>query len=244
MPTLEIAVDSVDSALAAARGGADRLELVATLSVGGVTPSLGKLLEIKEQVNLPVFVMVRPREADFLYTEATFREMLRDIKLFKEYGADGIVSGMLTPDGQIDKVSMAALRHEAGTLPFTCHRCFDMCHNLANALEDLIELGVTRVLTSGGKPTAPEGVDKLTELAVQAQGKIHLLAGSGVTPETLPTLIPIPYLNEYHGTGKKLRQSEMIFRGGATMSTQSANTEFQFWQTEESEVSALKALLT
>lgn len=243
MNLLEVACDTVSSALAAQAGGADRIELVAALGEGGLTPSLGKFLAIKEQVDIPVFVMIRPRRADFCYAEADFAEMLRDVALFREHGADGLVSGVLLPNGTVDQTRTAQLREAAGPLPFTFHRAIDLCVDLPEAMETLIRLGIDRILTSGGEASAPAGADMIRALAEQAQGRIALMAGAGVTPDTLPTLLNIPGLTEFHASAKKVVASQMTHRGRAAMGHEAADTEYRWYESDQETIATLKRQL-
>ena len=239
MYQLEIACDTVTSARAAAAGGADRIELVSALGEGGLTPSLGKFLTVKEQIDLPVFVMIRPRRADFCYSEADFAEMLRDVSLFRQQGADGIVSGVLTTEGLVDYDRTAQLREAAGELPFTFHRAFDMTPNLLQSLETLVALGVDRVLTSGGAATAPEGATALRTLAWQGRQRIQIMAGAGIQPHNLPLLLNFPGLREFHASAKHRVESPMTHQGAAHMG-HDQSSEYAWFETDENHVRALK----
>ncbi|HAA23351.1 MAG TPA: copper homeostasis protein CutC [Cytophagales bacterium] len=243
MRTLEIACDTVTSALAAAEGGADRIELVAALGEGGLTPSLGKFLTIKEQVSIPIFVMIRPRRADFCYPDADFHEMLRDVALFREQGADGIVSGVLLPDGHVDVERTSKLREAAGELPFTFHRAFDMTPNVLESMDSLIRVGVDRILTSGGKASAPKGSSELRRLAFQAKDRIKIMAGAGIQRHNLPLLLNFPGLTEFHASAKGKAESAMTYRGTAAMGHDDSS-EFSWYETQVELVRELKECLS
>ena len=167
-PVIEICVEGVDGLLAAQAAGADRVELCASLVEGGITPSLGTVRASLEGATIPFHVIVRPRGGDFLYSDAEYRSMLADVSALRELGVAGVVVGCLTVDGAIDEPRMSALVQAAGPLNVTCHRAFDMTRDPAEALEALIRCKVGRVLTSGQRDTALEGVELLAELVRQA----------------------------------------------------------------------------
>jgi copper homeostasis protein len=195
---IEAAVETLDSALAAARGGADRIELCANLSVGGTTPSAGLIAAVVDQVQLPVVVMIRPRGGDFAYSREETDTMTRDIELGGKAGIAGIVTGALTPSGRIDVERLRVLARVAAGLPLTFHRAFDSAPNLPDALEQLIEIGVMRVLTSGGAPTALEGAATIASLVGQARGRISVIAGGGIRDHNVREVIARTSVREVH----------------------------------------------
>src|SRR4030095_367197 len=156
--TIEICIDAVDSALAAQRGGAQRVELCSDLLEGGTTPSAGLIKTVRDRVSLGLQVMIRPRGGDFCYSDDEFEVMRHDITTAKSLGEDGIVSGLLPPDGRIDLDRTRELVELAKPLPVTFHRAFDVAKNLPAALEDLIRIGIAHVLTSGGEPLGTQGI--------------------------------------------------------------------------------------
>src|SRR2546425_4990959 len=168
---VEACVDSVESALAAARGGAHRIELCANLVEGGTTPSAGTLAVCRARLEIPIFVLIRPRGGDFLYSAAELAVMLEDVRRAKETGAHGIVTGVLRADGEIDQDRTGELIAAARPLRVTFHRAFDVCRDAGRALETLIALGVERVLTSGQAATAPEGAEAIAGLVRRAAGQ-------------------------------------------------------------------------
>src|SRR5256885_4214582 len=180
---VEACVDSIESALAAARGGAHRIELCANLIEGGTTPSAGTLAVCRARLDIPIFVLVRPRGGDFLYSAAELAVMLEDIRRSKQAGAQGIVTGVLSADGEIDADRTRELITAARPLQVTFHRAFDVCRDAARALETLVALRVERVLSSGQAATAPEGAETIARLVRQAAGRIGGLPGGGGTPE-------------------------------------------------------------
>jgi copper homeostasis protein len=186
---LEVIVSSLDDARAAATGGADRFELCSALALGGLTPSLGTLALIKQQSEIPVMFMVRPREGGMAYTPGELGVMERDAELALEAGANGLVFGFLTPDGDVDVAETRAfLRRCSRVAPgrqWVFHRAYDVVRDPEVALEQLIDLGVTRVLTSGRGKTAMDGLDELRRTVEQADGRIEVLPGGGIRPANL-----------------------------------------------------------
>jgi copper homeostasis protein len=199
---LEVIVSSLDDARAAAAGGADRFELCMALAVGGLTPSLGLLEAIKSQVpSIPVMFMVRPREAGMAYTEADLSVMERDAALAMERGADGLVFGVLTDRGTVDAAGCQRLLRIARQRPKTqtvFHRAFDVVADPVAALEQLIDLGFTRVLTSGRARLATEGLDEIRRTREQAAGRIEVLPGGGITVENVARVVEATGVDEVH----------------------------------------------
>lgn len=209
---LEAPVFTVEGALKAAEYGIDRLELCADFSVGGTTPSPGIFSYLKEKINIPIFVMIRPRGTDFVYAEEEFSVMERDIIAFKEMGADGFVFGALTPNGEIDLANCRKLLQAAKGKPCTFHRAFDASLDLPTSLEQIINLGFSRILTSGGMNTVSEGMEKLIKLLEIAEDRIIILPGGGLLPGHIPTLIQSGQLREAHASCKTYRASEAKYK--------------------------------
>lgn len=209
---VEACVDSIESALAAAEGGAQRIELCANLVEGGTTPSAGMLAECRRGLDIPIFVLVRPRRGDFLYSAPELAVMLEDIRHAKEAGAAGVVTGALRSNGTIAEDRTRELIAAARPLQVTFHRAFDVCRDATDALEALIALGVERVLTSGQAATAPQGVATIARLVRQAAGGIGVLPGGGITPDNVAALVRATGVSEVHLTGAVPRQSGMAFR--------------------------------
>ncbi len=197
---MEVAVASVDDALAAESGGADRLELNAALSLGGLTPSLGTLIEVRQATKLPLFVMLRPRPAAFCYNAAEFRVLLRDLELFLSHGADGIVFGILHEDATVDHGRCRDVVRHAGSYPVVFHRALDLTPEPARALEVLIDLGVRRAMTSGQKPTALAGAGCIGALVRQAAGRIEILPAGGITSANVVELLQQTSSDQVHGS--------------------------------------------
>lgn len=177
---LEICANSFESALAAQQAGAHRIELCTELSVGGLTPSFGLLEKVLLELTIPVHVLIRPRNGNFTYSEAEIDIMLRDIETCKELGCDGIVSGALTSAFEIDLEITKLLKQTSGTMEFTFHRAFDWVNNPEEVLKQLIDLNITRLLSSGQKPSAIEGIELLKKLQKNANGAIQIMPGSGI----------------------------------------------------------------
>ena len=199
MPILvEAAVESLNAALAAADGGAHRLELCTDLAHGGTTPTVQLLRDCHSQVVVPVFVLVRPRPGDFVYTETEHHAMLEQIHRVKDAGAHGIVTGTLTSAHEIAEDRTAEVVDAAMPWTVTFHRAFDACVDQAAALERLIHVGVDRVLTSGGAKTAPEGAGQISRLVIQAGRRIEILAGGGINPDNVAELVRETAVREVH----------------------------------------------
>jgi len=197
-PLIELCVEGIDGLLAAQAAGADRVELCASLVEGGITPSLGTVRSALEQATIPFHVIVRPRGGDFLYSEPEYRSMLADVAALRDLGVAGVVVGCLTADGAIDEARMSALVGAAGPLNVTCHRAFDMTRDPTAALEALIRCKVGRVLTSGQRDTALEGVDLLAQLIRQAGGRIIILGCGGLAPDNIGEVRRRTGLSEMH----------------------------------------------
>jgi copper homeostasis protein len=210
--TFEVCVDSTESALAAEQGGAGRIELCSDLLEGGLTPSYGMLRTVRAAVGLKIVVMVRPRGGDFCYSDAEFRVMQEDIAAAKDAGADGIVLGLLLPDGAIDSERTQRLLSLARPLPVTFHRAFDMTRDPYAALERLVDLGIDRVLTSGQEPTVWEGVDLIAELVRRARGRISVMPGGGITARNVGRVVAATGVTEVHFGCAAPAEGRMVFR--------------------------------
>jgi copper homeostasis protein len=178
---LEISVETLGAALAAQRGGADRIELCSDLAQGGLTPGKALMRTVHDQVRLPIFTMIRPRRGDFVCSGAEFAAMERDVETAKQLGMDGVVLGILKEDGHVHVERAKQLVELARPLPVTFHRAFDASADLRRSLEDVVETGAARILTSGGAETALEGLDALAELVEAAQGRVIIIPGCGIT---------------------------------------------------------------
>ncbi len=241
--TLEICLDSIPSALTAQQGGADRIELCENLYQGGVTPSAGKIKLAKKLLHIPVFVLIRPRKGDFLYSEVEFQTIMEDILAAKALGANGIVSGALLPDGHIDAARTRIMVEAAAPLPFTFHRAFDMCRDALRAIDELADCGVRRILTSGQQPNAALGLDNLRRFARHAGDRITILACGGLLPGNVGPLMDIPELQEFHAAVRREVYSEMVYRGEVHMGDEAAAEEYRWHEADEALVAGLKQSL-
>jgi copper homeostasis protein len=194
----EISVESVDAALGAERAGADRIELCDNAKEGGTTPTPELMQAARQRVRRPIFTMARPRSGNFVYSDAEFEVMRRDIERAKTLHMDGIVLGLLNTHGKIDVVRTRQLVAQAAPLPVTFHRAFDECADLSTSLEDVIEAGATRLLTSGGKRTAPEGLPILANLVRIAADRITVMPGSGLHAGNIREAVQQSRALEYH----------------------------------------------
>lgn len=202
---LEICCDHLHSALAAQAGGADRIELCAALSTDGITPSAGLLTQIKEQLDIPVFVLIRARPGNFVYSKEEIAVMVADIEQAKTLGADGIVSGALTESGQIDVPATKALITAAGELPFTFHKAFDLVSDPFAALDQLLALGAARVLTSGQAASAVAGKPVLQQLADRAGEQLQILCAGGIRDYNIAELLDLDGVQEFHSAALETR---------------------------------------
>ena len=212
LPLLEVAANSLASALAAQDGGADRIELCENLGEGGCTPSYGSVAAARDRLRIPLYVLVRPRGGDFLYDASECEVMRRDIEACVRLGCDGVVIGALDADGDVDEAVCRELVAAAGPLGVTFHRALDASRDPARALESAIALGCERVLTSGARPTALEGADAIAALVRQAAGRIAVMAGAGVNPGNIALLRERSGADELHASAGALRRSAMRHR--------------------------------
>ena len=239
---LEACVDSVESAIAAQKGGANRLELCANLVIGGTTPDIHLYHEIRRYTTLPINVLIRPRFGDFCYSEFEYEIIKEDIHMFVDDGADGIVCGFLNPDGSIDMRRMQESIALCSNRNFTFHRAFDVCADPLTACEQAKNLGVTTILTSGQRNTALEGKELIHTL-VQNSGNMEILVGSGVNAKTLPELIKATGAKSYHMSAKKEKNSAMVYRkSGVTMGLP-IMSEYLIWETDSNEIAVSRKIL-
>lgn len=248
---LEVCVDSTASALAAKRGGADRLELCADLIVGGTTPSLTLVQQVRAETGLPVRALLRPRFGDFCYDSYELAQMEQLAAELVEAGADGIVTGVLTPEGALDAGAMqliyAAARRaaEKAGRPVACtlHRAFDVCADPFAALETARSMGLCTILTSGQAPSAPQGAALLRQLTERAGKDMEILAGAGVSAQNIPVLAAQTGVRAFHLSGKQVLQSRMTFRREGVPMGLPGFSEFEVWQTSEANIRAARQAL-
>jgi copper homeostasis protein len=237
-PLLEIAANSLASALAAQDGGADRVELCENLGEGGCTPSYGTLARTRDCVRIPLYVLIRPRAGDFYYDEFERDVMLRDIETCARLGCDGVVIGALDADGHVDMATCRELVIAAGFMGLTFHRAIDVSRDPAQALEAAIALGCHRVLTSGAGATALDGADAIAALVQQAGHRIRVMAGAGINAGNLREVAMRSQADEFHASARALHASAMRHRNGPL-----AGLDLDWQQTDREVVRALRRAL-
>ncbi|WP_339812955.1 copper homeostasis protein CutC [uncultured Imperialibacter sp.] len=213
--TIEVVCYNITSVLNAIEGGASRIELCDSPGDGGTTPSAGMILTAKEKARIPVFVMIRPRGGDFLYSDEEFEVMKKDIESAKKLGADGLVFGILKANGEIDTERNRELVQLARPLKVTCHRAFDMTNDPHEALEACIEAGFDRILTSGQQANVYDGRLLLAELVKKAGDRIIIMPGAGVSEENVADLVKTTGAKEIHISGRSFVDSPMAYRNPA-----------------------------
>jgi copper homeostasis protein len=224
---VEICVDSVASAMAAERGGARRIELCSDLLEGGITPSTGMIELVRGKVAVAIQVMIRPRGGDFCYDADEFEIMRRDIAVAKSLGADGVVFGVLDADGKVNIERSRRLVELARPLEVTFHRAFDMSADLFRSLEDVYATGANRILTSGGQPTAPQGLEVIAQLVKAAKGRIAIMPGSGIKAENARRMVTESGVREIHaGLGSSVA-GPMRFRHPQLSMGKASEREYQ-----------------
>ncbi|EDM38290.1 probable copper homeostasis protein [Pedobacter sp. BAL39] len=224
--------------MAAERGGAVRVELCDNLPEGGTTPSYAQIKLAKQHTDIQIYPIIRPRGGDFLYSDLEFELMKEDIKMCGSLNCDGVVTGILNADGSIDKERCAILIALAKPMGVTFHRAFDMCNNMEKALEEIIDLGFERILTSGGASSALLGADKIKSLIEQAAGRIRIMPGAGVREENIRQLIRMTGAVEFHSSAKGPVASRMEFRNAA-LNMGAAVDEFSYDLTSDQAVKNL-----
>ncbi|MBQ9928551.1 MAG: copper homeostasis protein CutC [Lachnospiraceae bacterium] len=240
---LECATDSVESALAAAKGGADRLELCANLIIGGTTPTLALYDEVRSHSDIPLFILIRPRFGDFLYTDYEANVICREIEMFQKAGAEGVVIGSLNKDGSLNAEHMKRFIDSAKDMSVTLHRAFDMCADPFETLKQAKELGVNTILTSGQAPSSLEGIDLYEKLIEKANGEISILAGGGIKASTIEKLLKQTSLTAFHMSGKIVVESGMEFRNPAVSMGLPGISEYNIWLTDENNVREARRVL-
>lgn len=238
MRKLEICCYSTDDAIHAERGGADRIELCTGRSDGGLTPSMGLLIATQKKVNLPIYPIIRPRGGDFCYTQAELNTLKEDISVIRDLGFPGIVIGALTPTGDIDTAAITALVKQARGLSVTFHRAFDICRDPFTALKQLTDLGIDRILTSGQKPSAIDGLPLILALCEQSKG-ISIMPGAGIRSDNIEKF-NYPKIEEFHSSASKFIPPGLCYRNAAVSMGRKNQDEYALFVTEINEVQALK----
>lgn len=232
---LEVCADSVESVVVAQASGASRIELCSDLPEGGTTPSFGLIEAARRLLSIKLYVIIRPRGGDFLYSDTELEVMLSDVRTCGRLGCDGVVIGMLSSDGAVDVQRCRQLveaAHSCG-MGVTFHRAFDRCRNLPEALEAVVALGCERILTSGGRNTAMEGAGTIKELVEKANGRICIMPGAGITPENVADILEITGADELHGTFRSKYSGGMIYRNPLLGTP---DEEHSLWRTDGSKV--------
>ncbi|AKD57773.1 copper homeostasis protein CutC [Spirosoma radiotolerans] len=235
---IEVCSYSLNSCLAAQRAGASRIELCGGLAEGGTTPSAGLIQLVRQQVTIPFYVMIRPRGGDFFYSETEFAVMKADIQLAKALGADGLVFGLLKPDGSVDEERTRQLIDLAAPLPVTFHRAFDMTRAPLEALEAVVRAGAVRILTSGQQQTAERGLPVLRQLSEAAAGRIEIMAGAGVNEQNAQLLIDTG-VDALHLSGSQKEDSGMVFRQPSVSMASSLPGEYENVEANEAKIRAV-----
>ncbi|MDA1263872.1 MAG: copper homeostasis protein CutC [Planctomycetota bacterium] len=239
--TIEVCVETVTGAVAAEAAGADRLELCAGLAVGGLTPGPGLIAATLEAVRIPVVVLCRPRRGDFLYGDGERRALAADVDAARRAGASGVALGVLTPQGTIDRPQTSDLIGRAGGMQVCFHRAFDLVRDQDEALEALVELGVQRILTSGGEPDVVQGLDRLAHLNARAAGRITILPGGGVTEHNARALVDTTRVVELHLSAGCTVESGMLHRREVALGAAALPGEYDLRATDPDRIRALRA---
>ncbi len=234
--TVEICVDSIASALAAARGGAHRLELCASLGEGGITPSAGMIATVRSLVSIPVNVMLRPRSGDFCYSAEEFSAMKRDIAIARQLRADGVVFGILNEDGGVDLARCRELLDCARPMSVTFHRAFDVSRDLDRSLTEIISLGFERLLTSGGEQKVEDATPVIARLRGLAADRIALMIGSGVNSGNVQRLVAQTGVREVHASARRVEPGPMRYRNTKVSFTSPPQSDYERTVTDEAEV--------
>lgn len=233
---LEGCVDSVESAVAATRAGANRLELCGNLVIGGTTPTRALFEEVRANCGNRLHVLIRPRFGDFCYTGHEYRICLREVEQFRDMGAEGVVIGILKPDGSLDRERLGELKAAAGEMGVTLHRAFDVCNNPFEALETVRELGIPAILTSGQQNSCMEGRECIAELVKRSRGQVDIMVGSGVSAGIIRSMYETTGATSYHMSGKVVLDSRMEYRREGISMGLEGLSEYDIWRTGEQQI--------
>lgn len=233
---LECCADSYESALNAFRGGADRLELCGNLVIGGTTPSLYLFEEIRNNCNIKMHILIRPRFGDFLYSEYEKNIMKKEISAFRKAGAEGVVIGALTKEGELDVEMMKELIDSAGDMKVVLHRAFDVSKDPFETLEKAISLGIDTILTSGQQSNCLKGIELIKKLSLTAGDKLKIMPGAGVNTKVIEKFINETDVTCFHMSAKKIIESEMEFRNPNVSMGIESLSEYEIFRTDEEEV--------
>ena len=243
MFSLEICAYSFESVMLAEAAGADRVELCAGRLEGGTTPSFGAIKQALQCKNIQVFPILRPRGGDFCYSDLEFQEMLIDLESMIQQGVPGLVTGVLLPNGRLDLERMKQLKDAAGEVEFCVHRAIDMSYNPFETLQELIDLGVARVLSSGLANTAIEGIELLGKMEEASNGRIQIMAGSGVNAAQIPELWKAG-IRHFHASASSFKPSNMNFRNPSIiMGKEGDLDEYAIQVASAEKISEMKSVL-
>ena len=240
---LEACVDSVSSALAAVRGGADRLELCSNLIIGGTTPDIALYKEIRKYTDIPIRALLRPRFGDFCYDEYEYHILLENISMYKEAGVNGIVIGSLNPDGTLNTAQMEGMVHAAGDMGITLHRAFDMCRDGIETLHIAKSIGIDTILSSGQEGSCVKGKKLLKQMVEEAGEDMTILVGAGVSASVIEEMYRDTGATAYHMSGKITKDSLMEFRRTTVNMGLPGISEYEIWETEEENIRKAKSVL-
>ncbi len=240
---VEICIDSVESAIAAERGGANRIELCSDLLEGGITPGAGLIASVRRRVGIDLFVMIRPRGGDFCYTNFEFDVMQAEINHARDLGADGVVLGLLDEQGRVDVDRTRKLVELARPLPVTFHRAIDMTPDLSAALEDVIATGAARILTSGGEPNVTRGIRQVARMVEAANRRISIMPGGGITARNIATIAEATGATEFHSSVRTVFPSPVQFRKQGMAMGDIRDREYRRFAAREESVVALVSAL-
>lgn len=240
---LEACVDSVASALAAAAGGADRLELCSNLIIGGTTPDIALYKEIRKYTDIPIRALLRPRFGDFCYDEYEYNILLENVAMFKEAGANGVVIGCLNLDGSLNTEQMEGLVHAADGMGITLHRAFDMCSNGMETLHIAKSIGIDTILTSGQEASCVKGQEMIAKMVEAAGDDMTILVGAGVSASVIPEMYEKTGATAYHMSGKITKNSTMAFRRESVNMGLPGISEYEIWETSEENIRKARMVL-
>jgi copper homeostasis protein len=240
---LECATDSAESAFAAVEGGADRLELCANLIIGGTTPTMALFDEVRSRSDIPLYILIRPRFGDFLYSDYEANVICREIAMFQKAGAEGVVIGSLNKDGTLNEEHMKRFMDCAKDMSVTLHRAFDMSADPIATLQTAKKLGVQTILTSGQSNSSLEGMELYGKLLEEAKDEITILAGGGINASTIEKLLDCTKLTAFHMSGKKVIESGMEYRNPAVSMGLPGISEYSIWLTDAQNVRAARDVI-
>jgi len=240
---LEGCVDSVESAIEAEKGGANRIELCSNLIIGGTTPDINLFNMVKNKINIKINVLIRPRFGDFCYSDYEFEIIKKDIEMFKKAGANGVVVGILNPDGTLNINRMKQIMEIVKGMQVTLHRAFDLCENPLEVLDQAKELGINTILTSGQKKNCFEGKELIKTLILHSNNKIDILVGGGVKAEIVKEMIDYTNATSFHMSGKINIDSQMKYRKENVNMGLPSLSEYTIWQTSSRKIEQVHVIL-